>query len=133
MTQAIGPQVDAKNAYKTQNTSVTLMKHRKHRNTHDINAHKCDQHTLTSQVVHRDGYANNRDQEFAHTHTNRTDKQQAAAAKPLDTPHARQGHEHVYDVCCNRDEERIRDTRIFKEGGTVVENEVDTRELLPSF
>jgi len=45
--------------------------------------------------------------------------------------HARNGHEHIDDVGGDGDQEGVTNTRILKEVGTVVEDEVDTGELLP--
>jgi len=45
--------------------------------------------------------------------------------------HVRDSHEHVDDVGGNGDQEGVTNTRILEEAGTVVEDEVDTGELLP--
>ena len=45
--------------------------------------------------------------------------------------HARNSHEHD-DVGGDGDQEGVTNTRILEEVGTIVEDEVDTSELLPA-
>lgn len=98
----------------------------------DVDAHESDEHLLAREVRLRDGHTRDGNDELAHAHAHRTDEQQPAASEALDTPHARECHEAVDDVCRDADEEGVFDARVLEENRAVVEDEVDAGELLPS-
>ena len=98
----------------------------------DVNADEGDQNLLSGGVGGRDGDTNDGDQELANAHPDRTDQKQPPTTEPLDTPHTGKGHEDVDDVRGDRDQEGVMDTRVLEEDGAVVEDEVDTGQLLPS-
>ena len=70
-------------------------------------------------VVHRDGDADDRDEELADAHDDGTPDEEWATAEALDTPHAGEGHEDVHDVGCDLGQEGVGDTRVGEERGTV--------------
>ena len=99
MTQAIGPQVDAKKAY-----MPTLQRYPGVRNrTYDVDTNECNQNLLAGNVLDGDGDTDDGDNEFADTHSNCTHQQEATAAETLNTPHSGQRREHVDDVGGDRD------------------------------
>lgn len=97
----------------------------------DVDAHESDEHLLAREVRLRDGHTRDRDDELAHAHAHRADEQQPAASKALDAPHARERHEAVDNVRRDADEEGVLNARVLEEDRAVVEDEVDTGELLP--
>jgi len=96
-----------------------------------VGTYESDQNLLSSNVRGRDRNTDDGDQELANTHAGGTDQEQPSTTEPLDTPHTRESHEHVYDVGGDSDQEGVTDTRVLEERGTVVEDEIDTGELLP--
>ena len=98
----------------------------------DVDAHESDQNLLSRHVLGRDRDTDDGDQVLANAHANGTDQQQPPATEPLNTPHARESHEDVDDVRGDRDQERVGNTGVLEEHGTVVEDEVDACELLTS-
>ena len=68
MTQAIGPQVDAKKAY-----MPTLQRYPGVRDwTYDVDTNECNQNLLAGNVLDGDGDTDDGDNEFADTHSNCT-------------------------------------------------------------
>jgi hypothetical protein len=98
----------------------------------DVDADESDQNLLPGQVLGRNRDTDDGDQVLANAHAEGTNQQQSPTTKPLHAPHAGESHEHVDDVGGDGDQERIGNTRVLEKDGTVVENEVDTGELLPS-
>ncbi|CAE7208696.1 unnamed protein product, partial [Rhizoctonia solani] len=98
----------------------------------NVDADKCDQDLLAGHILSRDRHSDNGNQEFTDEHTSRTDEQEATTASFVDEIDARNGHANIDYVGSNRDEERIFDTRVLEECRAIVEDEVDTGELLPS-
>ena len=96
----------------------------------NVNANESDEHTLTSQVVNRDGDTNDGDDELANTHASSADQEEAAATIALDAVHSRQSHEDVDDGSSDGNQETVLNTRVLEEGCAVVENEVNAGELL---
>ncbi len=82
---------------------------------------------MTGQIFRGDCDTDNGDDELADTHSESSDEKEPAATKAFNTPNARESHEHVDNIGCNRNEETILDTGVVEEGGTVIENEVDCR------
>jgi hypothetical protein len=102
-----------------------------------------------SRLVVRGGCnTDNGDNIFADTHTGSTDEEEFTATEIIDCPHTGDGGNDVYNIGDDGDDERIGDTGLSKEGGSVVEDKlsesdgiqsfwieetyVDTSELLPS-
>jgi len=98
----------------------------------DVDADEGDQNLLSGDVGGRDSDANDGDHEFANAHSDGTDQEQPPTTESFDTPHAGESHEHVDDINGNGDQEGAGNTGVLEEDGTVVENEVDTGELLPA-
>lgn len=63
-----------------------------------------------------DGDTDDGDEVLANTHHDRAPEQERATAEPLNTPHARERHEHVDDVGGDGNEERVLDARVLEEG-----------------
>jgi len=97
----------------------------------NIEANEGDENFLTSNIPHRDGDTDDGDDVFAQTHSNGTDDKQTATTETLNTPHSRNGHDHIDNVGDNSNDEWVIDTGILEESGAVVEDEVDSGELLP--
>lgn len=97
----------------------------------NVDAHECDERLLAGGVVNGDGDADDCDEVLANTHNDGTPDEERATTKSLDTPHTGESHEDVYDVGSDGSEEGVGDTRVGEECSTVVEDEVDTSELLP--
>jgi len=97
----------------------------------NVDANESDQNLLSGRVRSRDRDADDGDQELANAHPGGTDQEQPPTTEPLDAPHPRKCHKHVDDVGGDGDQEGVLNTRILEEDGAVVEDEVDTGELLP--
>lgn len=98
----------------------------------DVDADEGDQDLLSGQVGVRDGNTDDGDDVLAEEHTSGTDEEERTTTSTVNEPDTRNGHADVDDVGGNGDQERIRNTRALEEGRAVVEDEVDTGELLPS-
>jgi hypothetical protein len=61
-----------------------------------------------------------------------TDQEEPAATDVINSPERRDGHADVDDSSGDRDGEGVGDTGLLEEGRAVVEDEVDTGELLPA-
>jgi hypothetical protein len=70
ITQATGPHVDAKKAWRKVNTPSH---HCGNDDTYDVNANKGNKNLLPSDIIDRDGNANDSDNIFAYAHANGTD------------------------------------------------------------
>ena len=113
--------------------------------TSNVEADECDDGTSGSRIgscttvgvgaglaVKQSG-ADAANNQLADHHPNGAIDEQVTATDALHPVHARQGHEHVDDVGGDREEERValgRDGR-GEEARAVVEDEVDTGQLLP--
>jgi len=97
----------------------------------DVDADESDQNLLSRDVGGRDRDANDGDQELANAHAEGADQEQPSAAEPFDTPHAWESREHVDDVDGDGDQEGVGNAGLLEEHGTIVDDEVDTGELLP--
>ena len=82
-------------------------------------------------ILGRDRDGNDGDQELANTHADGTDQEQPPTTEPLDTPHARGSHEDVDNVDDGGYQERVGNPGVLEERSAVVDDEVDTGELLP--
>lgn len=87
---------------------------------------------MSGQVVLRDGNTDDGDDVLAEEHTSSTDEEERTTTSTVNEPDTGNGHTDVDDVGGNGDQERIRNTRALEEGRAVVEDEVDTGELLPT-
>ena len=85
----------------------------------DVDTDKGNEGLLTGLVLDGDRDADDRDEELANTHDGSTVEEESTATELLDTPHTREGHEHVHDVRRNRDEEGVLDARVLEEGRAV--------------
>ena len=97
----------------------------------DVDADESDQNLLSDKIGGGDRDTDDGDEEFAGAHTGSTDQEQPPTAEPLDTLHARKRREAADDVGGNGDQEGVRNIRVLEEHGAVVEDEVDTGQLLP--
>jgi len=97
----------------------------------DVDTDEGDQNLLSGGVGSGNGDTDDGDHELAKAHPDGTNQKQLPTTKPLNTPHTGEGHEHVDDVGGDGYQERVGNTRVLEEDGTVVEDEVDTGELLP--
>ena len=95
----------------------------------DVKAHKNDQ-AGAGGLGAGQGSADGADDELADQHKTGTPDEQLAAAKLLDAIEGDRGGDDVDQVGDERDEEGVLDARLLEEGGTVVEDEVDARQLL---
>lgn len=98
----------------------------------DVDADEGDEDLLSGQVVLRDGNTDDGDDVLADEHTSGTDEEERTTTSPVDEPDTGNGHADVDDVGGNGDQERILNTRALEESRAVVEDEVDTGELLPT-
>ena len=89
----------------------------------DVDANKGNERLMAGLVVDGDSNTDDRDEVLADTHDGGTVEEERAATEPLDTPHARKGHEHVDDVDGDRDQEGVLDTRVLEEGRAVYESQ----------
>jgi len=93
--------------------------------TRNVEANEGDENFLASNVLHRDGDTDDGDDVFAQTHSNGTDEKETATTEALNTPHSRNGHNHIDNVGDNGNYEWVGDAGILEEGGAIVEDEVD--------
>jgi hypothetical protein len=100
--------------------------------TYDVDADEGDESVLTGCVTRRDGDTDDGDDELANGHTSRTPEQETPTTEALNAVHTRERHEAVDKVSSDLDKECVLDAGLLEEGGTEVEDEVDTRELLPA-
>ena len=103
----------------------TLDQSTKRIGTHNVETNECDQNFLTSNILHRDGNTNDGDDVFAQTHANSTNEKEATTAEAFNTPHSRNGHNHIDDVGNDGNDEWVFDSGILEEGGAIVKDEVD--------
>jgi hypothetical protein len=99
---------------------------------YNVNADKGNEDALPSEVVDGDCNTNNRHNEFAYTHADSADKKQTTATETFHTPDARNSHANIDNVGGDENQEWIFYARVVEEGCSVIEDEVDARELLPS-
>ena len=97
----------------------------------NVDANESDQNLLSGNVRGRNRDTNDGNQELANAHAGGTHQEQPPSTEPLHTPHAREGHEHVDDVGGDGDQEGVRNARVLEEHGPIVEDEVDSGQLLP--
>lgn len=83
-------------------------------------------------IFRRNGDTDDGDDELADTHSDGTNEEKASATELLNTVHTEGGHANIDDVGGDRDQEGVGDTGVLEEDGSVVEDEVDTGQLLPS-
>ena len=84
-----------------------------------------NEYFLPCKVFDGDCFTNDSDDIFAKTHAHATNNQETASTKAFDTIYPRESHYDVDDVGDNRYDERILNTRVFKECDAIVEHEVD--------
>lgn len=85
---------------------------------------------MPCKVFDGDRFTDNGDDVFAKTHAHATNKQKTASTIALDAIYPREGHYDVDGVGHNGYDERILDTRVFKECDSIVENEVDCKPVI---
>ena len=98
----------------------------------DVDTDEGNQETLNGEVVCADDGSGNSDNELADSHANGSEEQETAATPLLDKPETGEGGNDVDAGCDQGDDESIADTGILEEGSTVVEDKVDTGQLLKS-
>lgn len=98
----------------------------------NVNANKGDEDFLTGLVCDGDGDTDDGDQVLAYQHTSGTDEEKTTTSDVVYSPECGDGHDDVDDVGDDGDDEGVGETGIGEEGGTIVEDEVDTGELLPT-
>lgn len=103
---------------------------------------------MSGEVVSGSRYTDDGDNIFADAHASSTDEEKLTATEIIDCPHTGDGGNDVDNIGNDRDDERIGDTGLSEESGSVVEDKlpesdgiqsfqiegtyVDTSELLPS-
>lgn len=97
----------------------------------NVDANEGDQAALTGQIMGRNGDTNDGHEIFADTHDSGTPKEKRTTTETLDTPNTGEGHTDVDNIGGDGDQEGVADTGVGEESSTVVEDEVDTRQLLP--
>lgn len=100
-------------------------------NTNNVNAHERDQDLLSSDIVDGDGNTGNSHDILAHQHTCRADQEEIPTPDLVDKVYPGNGHTDIHDIGGDGLQEGVADVRVLEEGGAVVEDEVDTSELLP--
>lgn len=103
------------------------------RRAHNINANESNENLLPRDVVDWNGNAYDSHNILADAHAKGTDEEKATATKAFDTPYCWYGHCNVYDIRGDIDQERALDSRILEESGSIIEDEIDSSELLPSW
>lgn len=93
--------------------------------SHNVDADEGDENVLTGKVGLSNFDTNNRDDELANTHSDRTNEKESATTKAFNAPDTWESHEHVDNTSCNRNEEAVLDAGVGEESGAVVENEVN--------
>lgn len=96
----------------------------------DVDADECDQGLLGSQVLNTSDSTGNSDDELADSHTDGTEEEEVAATPLLDEVETWKGGGDVDARGNHSDNKGVLDTRVLEEGSTIVEDEVDTSELL---
>ena len=74
--------------------------------------------------------ADNGHDELTDKHSNRTEQEQRSTSPFLDQVQTREGGHHVHHVRDERDGKFVFDFRAFEERGAVIEDEIDTAQLL---
>ena len=98
----------------------------------DVDADEGDEHSLGGQVDGSsllggsDGDSDDGDEELAGAHDDGSPDEELPSAGSVDEEDTGDGHDDVDDVGDDGDDERVRDTGSLEEGGSVVEDEVDT-------
>ena len=98
----------------------------------DVDADEGDKALLARLVLHGDGDTDDGDEVLADEHTNGTNQEETTATDMVNSPERGNGHAYVDNGGGDRDREGVGNTGLFEESRTVVEDEVDTGELLPS-
>lgn len=98
----------------------------------DVNAHKCDQSLLCGLVLNTSDGSGDSNDKLAHRHTNGTEEQKIAASPLLNEIQTRESGSNVNAGSNHADDEGVLDTGVLEKGGTIVEDEVHTSELLES-
>lgn len=96
----------------------------------DVDADECDQSLLGSHVLNTSDSTGNSDDELADSHTDGTEEEEVAATPLLDKVETGKGGADVDARSNHSDNKGVLDTRVLEEGSTIVEDEVDTSELL---
>ena len=90
----------------------------------DIDTHECNQGLLRSCVGGGSRNTDNGDNVFADAHTGSSDEEELTASEVINCPHARESRDDIDNVGHDRDDERVRDTSLSEECGSVVEDEL---------
>jgi hypothetical protein len=98
----------------------------------NVDADESDQRALSDKVLYSDTGADARHDELADGHSDGTEEEERATAPCFDEVQAREGRGDVDSRSDHRNCERVRDAAALEEGSAVVEDEVDTGELLKS-
>lgn len=96
----------------------------------DVKADKRDGSTLSGEILGTRYGADDGDDVLADTHSNGTQKEQVAAAKLLDEVQAWEGRDDVDSVGDDLDDKRVLEAGALEVLGAIVEDEIDTSELL---
>ena len=112
--------------------SSTLHRTNQRIETYNVEANEGDQNFLASNILHRDGNTDDGDDVFAQTHANSTNEKEAATAESLNTPHSRNGHDHIDHVGNDGNDERVSYAGILEKGSAVVKDEVDLGNIFIS-
>lgn len=96
----------------------------------DVNADECNKSLLGRLVVDAGNGTRDGDNELADSHTDGTEEQEVAATPLLDEVEAREGGSDVDSRCDHADSEGVAETGVLEERSSIVEDEVDTSQLL---
>jgi len=97
----------------------------------NVDAHEGNNSLLTRVVVLGKGYTEDGDEVLANTHASSADYEKFSSADTINGEDTGDSHADVDDVGSNGGQEGVLNTRCGEEGCAVVEDEVDTGELLP--
>jgi len=93
----------------------------------DIDTYKCDEDLLASLVFNRDRNTNDGNEVLAKQHAGGTNEEETTTSNVINGPESGDGHDDVHYIGHNGDDESVRESRVGKEGCTIVENEVDAK------
>lgn len=96
----------------------------------DVDADEGDQSLLSHYVLDANAGTNASDDELADSHADGAEEQKRATAPSLNEVKTRKSRGDVNSRSDHRDGERVRNARTLEERSAVVEDEVDTSELL---
>ena len=98
----------------------------------NVDADEGDQSLLCHNIFDADAGTNTSDNELADSHSNSAEEQKRATSPSLNEVKTRKSRGDVNSGGNHRNGERVRDAGTLEERSAVVEDEVDTSELLES-